>query len=154
VEFALAPFAQRLAAGLIDLWPIYAGELLIVHHFNRGVKLSQVYTDRFSMWVSIIAVAVYLLHTLVAELIWQRSLGKMFVGLRVVGLDGNRPAPAQIVLRNLMRVIEVMTGFLLLVVFFNPLRQRAGDLTAGTVVVTQRSRPAAAPEEPEKSHQG
>jgi uncharacterized RDD family membrane protein YckC len=149
VELALAPFPHRLAAGLIDLWPIYVGELLIVHHFNRGVKLSQVYTDRFALWVTIIAAAVYLLHTLVAELIWQRSFGKMFVGLRVVGLDGKRPPAASIVLRNLMRVIEVITGILLLVVFFNPLRQRAGDLTAGTVVVAQRTRIPA--KDPEKS---
>jgi uncharacterized RDD family membrane protein YckC len=37
-----------------------------------------------------------------------------------------------------MRVVEVMLGFPLLVIFFNPLRQRVGDFTAGTVVVAKR----------------
>jgi uncharacterized RDD family membrane protein YckC len=137
VQLALAPLALRLAAGLIDLWPMYVGDLLIVHHLQKGVKFSQVYADRFVLWAVIIAPAVYLLHTAIAELIWGRSLGKMFVGLRVVGLDGKPPSTSAILLRNCMRVVEVVALVPLVVIFFNPLRQRVGDLTSGTVVVAK-----------------
>jgi uncharacterized RDD family membrane protein YckC len=143
VQLALAPLALRLAAGLIDLWPMYVGNLLIVHHLQKGVKFSQVYTDRFVLWAVIIAPTIYVLHTAIAELVWGRSLGKMFVGLRVVGLDGKPPSVSAILLRNCMRVVEVVALVPLLVIFFNPLRQRVGDLTSGTVVVAKLPPPKA-----------
>jgi len=43
---------------------------------------------------------VYLLHTLITELITDRTIGKMIFGLRVVGLDGNRPSRGAIIVRQ------------------------------------------------------
>ena len=137
VELAVAPFSLRLAAGLIDLWPMYIGFGLIVFHAHSGVKLSQIYKDRFANLAEIASMGVYVLHTLVCEIIWARSIGKMCVGLRVAGIDGKRATVGSIVLRNLMRLIEVILTLPLLVIFFNPLRQRVGDFAAGTLVVAK-----------------
>jgi uncharacterized RDD family membrane protein YckC len=139
VELGLAPFGLRLAAGLIDLWPAYLGYMALAIHSQHGVKLSQLYSDRFAMWTEIITFSLYFLHAAIAEIIWGRSLGKMFVGLRVAGLDGKRAPINAVLLRNFMRLIEVpcMMGFPLLVIFFNPLRQRLGDFAAGTIVVAK-----------------
>ena len=55
----------------------------------------------------------------------------MFVGLRIVSsTTGERPPVSSIILRNLMRPIELFLLVPLVVVLFNPLRQRLGDLTA------------------------
>jgi uncharacterized RDD family membrane protein YckC len=77
-----------------------------------------------------------------------RSLGKLLMGLRVIGLDGQPARPGALVTRNVLRVIEVGLGFLpVLMVLLFPLRQRAGDVAAGTLVVTAES---GAPSQDEK----
>ncbi|CAA9382805.1 MAG: hypothetical protein AVDCRST_MAG64-759, partial [uncultured Phycisphaerae bacterium] len=84
-----------------------------------------------------IGFAIHLLHTTAAELAGGRSLGKIICGLRVISVDGQPPTKGQVVTRNLLRVIDVGLQFLpLLLVPFSPLRQRAGDAAAGTIVVT------------------
>ena len=139
VELPVATFGLRLAAGLIDLWPAYIYEILVVHHFQNGVKLSQLYTDHFLVQVGWILSAVYLLHMVAGEIFWGRTIGKFCVGLRVVAMNGQRAPIGSIVLRNLLKVIEVLVlvGFPLIVIFFNPLRQRIGDFAAGTVVIAK-----------------
>ena len=77
----------------------------------------------------------YLLHTLVAEVICGQSLGKMAFGLKVVGPDGGTPTRLALVLRNLLRVVDVALALPLVTVLISPLRQRVGDMVAGTVVV-------------------
>lgn len=142
VELPVAAFGLRLAAGLIDLWPAYIYEILVVHHFQNGVKLSQLYTDRYLVQAGWILTAVYFLHMVLGEIFWGKTLGKLCVGLRTVAMNG-RPAPiGSIVLRNLMKMIEVLVllGFPLIVIFFNPLRQRIGDIAAGTVVIARNPR--------------
>jgi uncharacterized RDD family membrane protein YckC len=67
-------------------------------------------------------------------------------GLRVVGLDGGRARPGALLTRNLLRVIDLSVFFFpLVLVLYSPLRQRAGDVAAGTLVVLNK--PTAAPGE-------
>ena len=78
----------------------------------------------------------YLLHTSLAEALFGRSIGKACCRLRVVGLDGRPASPGAIVTRNMLRIIDLaMVFFPLLLILFSPLRQRAGDVAAGTLVV-------------------
>lgn len=143
IDFPVASFGLRLAAGMIDLWPAYVWGIVVVHHFHNGVKLSQLYTDRFSVQADFIFAAIYLLHMVIGEIIWGKTLGKWCVGLKVVAMNGSRAPIGSIVLRNLLKMIEevpVLLGFPLIVIFFNPLRQRIGDFAAGTVVITKTPR--------------
>jgi uncharacterized RDD family membrane protein YckC len=79
----------------------------------------------------------YILYTTVIEAVAGRSLGKMLLGLRVIGLDGQPASAGALVTRNVLRLIEVgLFFFPLLLLPFLPLRQRAGDVAAGTLVVT------------------
>ena len=77
----------------------------------------------------------YIAHVTLSELAFGRSLGKAILGIRVVAIDGSRPRPMAIILRNLVRAIEIITGVLLIYVLLNDLHQRLGDLLARTVVV-------------------
>jgi uncharacterized RDD family membrane protein YckC len=135
----LAPLSLRLSAGLIDLWPFYVLAFLLVGHVHRGLLPSEIAFDRFSLWALAVCAALYVLHPLIAEWIWGRSLGKMFVGLKVLAADGQAPSRWAILLRNLLRVIEGpgLLGVPLLAIYFTPLRQRIGDMLAGTLVVTK-----------------
>ena len=58
-------------------------------------------------WIAA-GVATYLLLTTVMELLLGRSVGKLLTGTRVVALDGRRPAPAAVLIRNLLRVVDLI----------------------------------------------
>ena len=84
-------------------------------------------------------VAFVIIYYGVAEALWQRTLGKALFGLRVV--DANRearPAVGQVVVRTVMRIIDVLP-LLYLIGFVSVLvtgerQQRLGDLLGGTTV--------------------
>jgi uncharacterized RDD family membrane protein YckC len=77
---------------------------------------------------------------------WQgRTPGKRMFGLRVVGERGLRLDLGQIVLRNLLRMVDLMPGFGGIGASFLVLHRehrRLGDLVAGTLVVRERRVPA------------
>jgi uncharacterized RDD family membrane protein YckC len=147
-RFRLAPFGLRLTAGVIDAIPLFAA-LVIARVHSPAASTQPTVSD----WIILGAgVATYLLLTTLVELTAGRSIGKMLTGLHIVGLDG-RPANAGArVLRNVFRVIDlIIPGIPLALILFSPLRQRAGDLGAGTVVVhgqaEEKSEPAENPDD-------
>jgi hypothetical protein len=62
-----------------------------------------------------------------------QTLGKRLVGLRSVALRGGRATPLALLLRNLLRSIDLLFGMWFLV--FDPRGRRIGDRLAGTLVV-------------------
>jgi uncharacterized RDD family membrane protein YckC len=129
----LAPLGRRVLAGLIDAVPVLGS--VAVYLLRMGPNVTT--TDSLSEAIRWGGLLVYIGHTLAAELLTGRSLGKTLFGLKVVALDGTRPTANQILIRNLLRIIDAGLGFLpLALVPFSPLRQRAGDAAAGTLVVT------------------
>jgi uncharacterized RDD family membrane protein YckC len=141
-KFRLAPFGLRLTAGVIDAVPIFVASGITWARPSVGQPTA-------SEWIIMAAgVGVYLLLTTVVELTAGRSIGKMLTGLHVVGLDGRPASAGARVLRNLFRIIDVLIiGMPLALILFSPLRQRAGDLGAGTVVVQGRAEEQSEPAE-------
>ncbi len=79
------------------------------------------------------------IYCLVMELLTFRTVGKVLMGTRVLSETGTQPKPAQVIVRNLLRFVEVqpplwILGFL---VVLSRNRQRLGDIFARTVVVRQ-----------------
>lgn len=69
-----------------------------------------------------------------------QTVGKKLLRLRVVDAGGLRLQFHQVVLRNLLRFVDMLPAFYLvggLVSLFNRRGQRLGDLAAGTVVIHQ-----------------
>ncbi|HVS12900.1 MAG TPA: RDD family protein [Thermoanaerobaculia bacterium] len=62
-----------------------------------------------------------------------QTLGKRLVGLRAVALRGGRATPLALLLRNLLRSLDLLFGMWLLL--FDPRGRRIGDRLAGTLVV-------------------
>jgi uncharacterized RDD family membrane protein YckC len=134
-QMRLASFGVRLAAGVIDLMPFLVA-LYVIQPFMS--KEGGAMVDKTSLeHLAELATITYVLHTLIAELICGQSLGKMMFNLRVVGPDGKSPRPTAIIVRNILRILDVNLIFPLLLVVFSPKRQRFGDFAAGTVVVSR-----------------
>ena len=67
-----------------------------------------------------------------------QTLGKRLVGLRAVASRGGRAAPFALLLRNLLRSLDLLFGMWFLL--FDPRGQRIGDRLAGTMVVHELPR--------------
>ena len=81
-----------------------------------------------------------ILYYIVLEATQGATLGKMALGLRVVKIDGSPISWRESIIRNVLRIIDSLFGYLVgaILVWNSPLRQRLGDRAAGTVVVRRR----------------
>jgi uncharacterized RDD family membrane protein YckC len=142
-QMILASSGQRLTAGLIDGVPI----ILSLLYMASNIRAMQDPTDVTWLLPVALAIGVYLLHTTLSELLIGRTLGKIVVGLQVVALDGKPAKPGAILVRNLLRVIDVFPVPLAFLILTSPMKQRLGDLLAGTVVIIGPRPPRAEDEE-------
>ncbi|HSP65367.1 MAG TPA: RDD family protein [Candidatus Deferrimicrobium sp.] len=67
-----------------------------------------------------------------------RTPGKSSGHLRVLDISGATPTSGQLLLRNVARILDVLAGVGVVVMFWNRQSRRIGDLLAGTVVVHVR----------------
>ena len=129
----LAPLPQRAAAGIVDALPVaFSVALWWASQSRLGGAGEAIILGA--------GVLVYFAHLMAAEAATGRSLGKAMFGLKVVRTDGSEAGPGAIVLRNLLRPLDIPTAGLGLALL-NPLRQRLGDMAAGTTVVLVRPNP-------------
>ena len=123
----LAPLPVRAIAGAIDALPVAAAMLIW--------WLTQEQASDSVQWLIVVGgVMLYVGHVSVFEAMLGASPGKMIFGLRVVRSDGGPPGPGAIILRNLLRPLDVPLGGLGMALL-NPLSQRLGDIAAGTTVI-------------------
>lgn len=132
----LAGPVTRSLAFLIDLAALMAVFQLLSPFFSALQLLGQ----DFGVGMTILIQFVFIEGSrMLMELLWQgRTLGKRVMGLRVVDESGLKLLPSQVVIRNLLRFVDVLPLFYAvggIVSLFNPRAQRLGDLAAGTVVV-------------------
>jgi len=151
---AVADLGRRFIAAMIDLGPgllavMYFYELgfesLMLHWPGNGIahKLSQVMPG-------IIVIATFVTHTTVSELIFSRTLGKALTGLRTTTLAGQRPSAWQLLVRGLLKILDLIPGawLLLLLPVISPHKQRLGDLVARTVVTCEAPKTRDEPADP------
>ena len=135
----LAGLPARVAAGAVDLTPGLLAAWLLLGALPREVFAHWPGLGRPSVPAEVlpplVVLLVTVLHTGVAEAWTGRSLGKALLRLRVAGLDGGRPARRRLVLRALLKPLDLLAVLLLVLPLINPARQRLPDLLAGTVVL-------------------
>ena len=73
----------------------------------------------------------------VCEILFAATPAKKALRLTVADADGSMPSPKQILLRNLLRFLELHVGvfFIFVIVIVTARRQRLGDLVARTIVI-------------------
>lgn len=93
-----------------------------------------------------LAFAVTLLYAAALEWFWQgQTIGKNILGLRVMDAHGLPLTGAQVLTRNLLRVVDILPGLYFvggIACLGSRHSQRVGDQVAGTVVVQRRKAPA------------
>lgn len=109
-------------------------EPLLLPHSTFSPLLGHLY----SPWVLVIAFLYFFLF----EALAGATPGKFLMGLRVVDVYGRYPALWRVVVRNVMRLIEVVPGIISFALLISGLysltsarHQRFGDRMAGTLVV-------------------
>lgn len=138
-QFRLAGPAARSIAFLIDV--------LMIAILAFAVVLALAVTGLFNeAFLGLLLVGLFFLwwgYGAACE-VWAngRTAGKAALGLRVVSHTGLSINPAQAILRNLLRLIDIAPPFFpgFIAMAFTQRLQRLGDLAAGTIVVLERDR--------------
>jgi uncharacterized RDD family membrane protein YckC len=81
--------------------------------------------------------AVVVLYFLVFEIVFGTTAGKLALGLVILGEDGKMVRRRQMLVRNLVRILEIhpqMFFPVFLVILFTRNKQRFGDLAAQTII--------------------
>jgi uncharacterized RDD family membrane protein YckC len=135
-RYRLAGPAARFLAVSIDV----ATVMLISSSVAKLFDLLGVFSSDFAVAAQFISYFAFTFgYSIFFEWIWRgQTIGKRVLKLRVVDADGLRLTSAQIVIRNLLRLVDLLPlcytvggAFLVL----SPKLQRLGDLAANTVVI-------------------
>jgi len=89
------------------------------------------------LYPALVVIGLYTLHTTVTELFFGRSLGKFVFRTRLTTLQGKRPLSTQILIRGIMKPLDLIGLPLLTMALFHN-RQRFGDLLGKTVLTQDK----------------
>lgn len=142
--YELAGIASRAAALFIDT--VILVLLLLAETFAAVLIFSAMgenMTDVVAIWVIAITAVIGFItawsyFVLLEVLRNGRTVGKRALGIRVVRDDGGRVGVMDSIIRNIMRLVDMLPGYYavgLVAVLFSANNKRLGDMAAGTVVV-------------------
>ena len=135
-SFQLAGPLVRCLAWIVDFFTI----MIISQGVGILARIAGIVSEDLAVAVATLGYfTVSIGYGIIMEWAWRgQTLGKRLVGLRVVDVQGLRLQFHQIVLRNLLRFVDMIPAFYLvggLACYFNRRAQRLGDLAANTIVV-------------------
>lgn len=146
LDLPLASVGSRAMAQWVDLW-VAGGIVLVVaaSTATAGILASELLGEDAAAIVLAASVVLGFLtqwgYFAGFELAWQgQTPGKRMFGLRVVTLDGGVPGPLPVLVRNLVRMVDLLPGIYgvgAITMLLSRRGQRLGDLAAGTVVVRE-----------------
>lgn len=145
INYNPAGIFERILAYGIDFLVLGIYLVVLIWITSFGKNLAQVEPSPGNDWISVIIVLLpIMLYHLVMEILWNGyTVGKWFVGIRVVRIDGTRPSLTNYLIRWIIRLFEItMTSGI--VAFFtlllNDRGQRLGDIAAKTCVIKVKNR--------------
>ena len=142
-EFELAGVSARALAWFVDVLVMLALITVALQVIGSFVSVAG------GLATALIFVAVFLVqwwYTALLEWLWGgQTLGKRIVGLRTLSERGVRIDLVQSIVRNLVRIVDLLPGLYLVggvSALLDRHGRRLGDLAAGTIVVRERKTPA------------
>jgi uncharacterized RDD family membrane protein YckC len=88
---------------------------------------------------TVVTLLVLVIYSAIGELFWGKTFGKALLRIRVVDRKGEHPAAWRVIVRNLLKVFELIHFLILLIpmvlMMVTGKQQRLGDLAAGTFVI-------------------
>jgi uncharacterized RDD family membrane protein YckC len=126
VRYSIASPEQRILAGVIDICIVQALILLIV-----------IFTGGLFEFGFPLANAIY--GGVMMSTLWQATVGKKLLGLKVVDVNGSKPSSGRIWGRSLASLLSwfPLFGIGYLMVFFTARHQTLHDMMAATLVVKE-----------------
>jgi uncharacterized RDD family membrane protein YckC len=137
--YPLAGPVTRCMAWVVDFLVIVG---LILGTWLSMAWIFAVSKDLAGGFVMISLLVLPVAYGVMLEWFWQgQTIGKKMFRLRVMDADGLRLQFHQVLMRNLVRFVDMLPGFYLfggLACLFSRKSQRLGDLAASTIVVHHR----------------
>ncbi|WP_316802663.1 RDD family protein [Pedobacter nototheniae] len=144
IDYAVAGLGERVAARLIDLALFVLTFFVFLFLFSMMGILSG--TGILPTVLIIIYCTGFVFYDLLCEILMNgQSVGKRFLKIRVISLDGSQASLGQYFMRWVFRIVDfVLTAQLggLVCVAVTENKQRFGDLVAGTTLI--KTEPATA----------
>ncbi len=142
-SYDIAGIGSRFMAAFADFLAYFVmaiGVSIVYGQINRRISDPALSSALEAVYIGFTFV-LYWAYYILFELVWGgQSPGKRLVGLRVIRIDGAPATPGQIVIRNVMRLVDLFPGFYvtgLVTMFLNSQSRRLGDFAAGTLVVRE-----------------
>ncbi|MFW6051036.1 MAG: RDD family protein [Myxococcota bacterium] len=141
-EFELAGVGSRGLAWVVDLAAM--GALILVGSYVLAA--AQPVLGGFAVAAQVLAVSlvIWWYAALCEWWLGGQTLGKRAVGIRTLQTSGVRITFLQAVVRNLVRIVDLIPAFYLIgaaAALLDRRGRRLGDMAAGTVVVRERAAP-------------
>ena len=142
-SYDVAGIGSRFMAAFVDSFVYFViaiGVSILYGQVNNRITNPALSSTLEAIYIGFTFI-LYWAYYILFELLWGgQSPGKRLVGLRVVRIDGTPAAPGQIIIRNIMRLVDLFPAFYatgLVTMFLNSQSRRLGDLAAGTLVVRE-----------------
>jgi uncharacterized RDD family membrane protein YckC len=136
----VAGVGDRILAYLIDAAIMFVYYLIV---FLLFIGTIDSLGDSATFLIFMVILLPVLVYHLLFEMFWDgKSPGKAVLKMRVVKLDGSKPAFSNFLLRWLIRVIDIslVSGAVALVtILLNGKGQRLGDIAANTTVISEKT---------------
>jgi len=136
----IAPISRRALAALLDVI-VVSGAAFSLFGLSAAPPHPLV-PDPRPLLLHLGSLAALALYGALTEAAFGATPGKLALGLRVELAGGGRPGLSRAIVRNLLRLVDIIPPYLgavgLSMMTVTGLRQRLGDLAAGTVVVAAR----------------
>ncbi|MGN7470324.1 RDD family protein [Brevibacillus sp. SAFN-007a] len=146
LRFQTAGLGSRAAAQLIDSIILFLVNLTVFVAISIVIlgRNDYFFLEKDNYAIALAVLLIFLLHFgyfLLFEAFWSgQTIGKRWMGIRVIRDNGQPATFLSSTIRNLFRIVDLLpSGYFLgaLVSFFHPRDKRIGDLVAGTIVVVE-----------------
>lgn len=146
INYKVAGVGERILAYLVDIVVLavyYLALFTIVEYSSNFTDITPIEDAEGAMWIGILVIILpIMLYHLLSEIFWNGyTVGKWFIGIRVVKIDGTRPSIGDYFIRWLIRLVEItltsgVVAFFTIII--NGKGQRVGDIAAKTCVIKVR----------------
>ncbi len=147
INFSAASVGERIGAYFIDLLIKIAYLIAVFYVFFYLLEINRI-INRLDHWSQmaiymIFALPIVIYSILQESLLEGQTFGKKLLKIKVVKIDGYQASFGDYLIRWLFRIIDIsfssgIVGLIAMVV--NDKTQRLGDLSAGTAVITLKSK--------------
>lgn len=134
-----AHLGDRMVAYIIDTF------IIVVYTILMFWLLFSLDIDMADMWAlyMVISLPAFLYYLVLETFMDGKTVGKSFMKIRVVKLDGSKPNFSSYFIRWILRIVDVAIssgGIAVLTILIRGNGQRVGDIAAGTTVISEKKR--------------